>query len=289
MAAPIQKLCHDVSGFISTAALTPYDIIKRTGELKGAIIVVNHDFSQGILRFVLRSSEAITRIHKIIPTIQANHPWVQVVSCNIQSLPAAILEGPEEIILTSTTSIQERYGETSVFFSPQSFMQVTHEVAKNLYDTAATYVRSRRFSTALDLFCGVGGFSFSIAPFVKEVVGVELSKDAIQSAIRAAPLNSCPAPSFYAADVEHFLNTEKLDGVDLVVTNPPRRGLSEGIIEKLKKIQPASILYSSCNPETFARDMQLIRSHTSYQLTSLRAFDMFPLTSHWELLGTIEL
>jgi 23S rRNA (uracil747-C5)-methyltransferase len=288
MTSPVKLLCNAMPSFISAAALTPYDIIQRTGELKGAITVINHDASQGILRFILRSSESIARIRKILPLIQASHPWVQVISCNIQPLPAATLEGPEEVILTSCTDIRETYGETHVIFSPQSFIQVTHEVACELYRTAAEYARCKGFSRALDLFCGVGGFSFSIAPFVKEVIGVELSADAIRSAASAASVNVGPRPTFYSADVESFLSSEKLGEIDLVIANPPRRGLSKGIIAKLQQLQPQSILYSSCNPETFVRDVQLLTADTTYQLTTVKAFDMFPLTHHWEVLGAIE-
>jgi 23S rRNA (uracil747-C5)-methyltransferase len=288
MPPDIQTLCKDIPHFISAASLTPYDVVKRTGELKGALIVINHDHSQGSLRFVLRSSEAIPRIRKILPRIQAAHPWVRVISCNIQPLPAAILEGPEEILLTPDTYIEELYGTVRVLFAPRSFMQVTHEVAQELYGAAAEYVRSKRFSNALDLFCGVGGFSYSIAPFVGAVTGVELSEDAIQSATNAATLNAVPTPRFYAADVEHFLNTETLTDIDLVVVNPPRRGLSAGIIDHLKRLKPKSIIYSSCNPETFARDVQMLCSGTTYGLNSVQAFDMFPLTHHCEVLGVIE-
>jgi 23S rRNA (uracil747-C5)-methyltransferase len=291
MTPPCKSFVADLPNIILSAQLTPYDIEARRGELKGVHIVITHDYSQGIIRFVLRSSEAIPRIKKAIQTIQSRHPWVTVISCTIQPLPAATLEGPEEVLLTSEQFIHERYGETTLLYAPSSFIQVTHEVAEKLYRAAGDYAREGGFSQALDLFCGVGGFSLSVAPFVKRVTGVELSAIAIASAQAAATFNGVPNVDFLSADTEDFLSraiTKSPDPKpDLVIINPPRRGLSPSIIEKLLKLTPRSILYSSCNPTTFARDVKLFSEAGGLTLKSAQLFDMFPLTSHCEVLGAL--
>jgi 23S rRNA (uracil747-C5)-methyltransferase len=204
----------------------------------------------------------------------------------VQPLPAAILEGEEEIVLTSQKSIEERYSDITLSFSPQSFMQVTHEIAEALYARAAHYVSERSFLNALDLFCGVGGFSLSIAPFVKAVTGVELSKMAIESATASAKRLQYANTTFVAADAEHFLRDAHTGSYDLVVVNPPRRGLSPTIIEKLQGIAPTTIIYSSCNPETFARDCAALER--DYTLSRIGLFDMFAMTEHCEVLGFLE-
>ena len=247
----------------------------------------NHDASQGILRFVLRSSEAVPRIRKILATIQAQHPWVSVVSCNIQPLPAAILEGPNEEILTERREMDVTYNNIALSFMPQSFMQVTHEIASALYDRAASYVRGRSFSHALDLFCGVGGFSLSIASSVGKITGVEVSHMAIESARHSATRLGIPHASFFVDDVESFLKQSLSDAVDLVIVNPPRRGLSEGIRNELLKLSPSTIIYSSCDPETFARDVRHLTQR--YRLKLIAPFDMFAMTDHCEVLGILEL
>jgi 23S rRNA (uracil747-C5)-methyltransferase len=281
----IQRLLEDLRRYITELSLVPYDIIERRGELKNLIVMSNQQATEGILRFVLRSTEAIPRIKKRIHDIQAVHPWVTVITCNIQPLPAAILEGPEEVVLTERSLIEEQYGSLTLSFAPQSFMQVTPEIAGALYQRAASYVKEQSYTSALDLFCGVGGFSLSIAPFVSHVIGVEISPQAIQSAALSAQKLGFSHVQFYADDTERFLSHELKQKPDLIVTNPPRRGLSESIISLLMSLDPRTILYSSCSPETFARDCELLSS--MYSLERISLFDMFAMTEHCEVLGVL--
>ena len=118
---PIKSLLHALRRAITELNLAPYDISKRHGELKYIIIMANAEMSQAILRFVVRSVDALDRLQQLAPRIQREFPWVRVVSCNLQPIPAAILEGPEEILITSEDCIEERYGSTPLFFNPQSF------------------------------------------------------------------------------------------------------------------------------------------------------------------------
>jgi 23S rRNA (uracil747-C5)-methyltransferase len=208
-----------------------------------------------------------------------------VVSCNIQPLPAAILEGPEEIILTEAKTIEITYNGIPLTFSPQSFMQVTHEVAEALYARAARYVGEQSYSDALDLFCGVGGFSLSTASAVKTVRGVEFSPSAVKSAQAAAQRLGITNASFTADDVERFLERGDSGTPDLVIANPPRRGLSPTIISSLQNLSPRTILYSSCNPDTFARDLHALSDR--YDLERIALFDMFAMTEHCEVLGIL--
>lgn len=287
MTDPCKRFVADLPNFIAAASLPPYDIKDRRGELKGVQVIMNHDYSEGIVRFILRSSESIPRIKKLVERIQCRHPWASVISCNIQPLPAAIPEGPEEVLLTAQRFIQERYGQTTLLYAPSSFIQVTHEVAEKLYMAAADRAREGHFKEVLDLFCGVGGFSFSVAPFAQHVTGVELSATAIESAQTAAQLNEASNVDFLSADAEDFLCQGPAIAPDLVIVNPPRRGLSPGIIEKVISLAPRLILYSSCNPETFTRDVHMFIQKGNFNLESAKLFDMFPLSLHCEVLGTL--
>lgn len=282
----VQHLFATLKEIIKDARLTPYDITARTGELKHIIVTHNHDESEGILRFILRSSEAIPRISKCVARIQTLHPWVTVVSCNVQPIPAAILEGPDETLLTERKTMEVLYNDISLSFTPQSFIQVTHEIAAALYHRAATYVRENSFSHAVDLFCGVGGFSLSIASSVRAITGIEVSPSAVESAHHSASHLAISHARFIADDVESFLKASALDDVDLIIVNPPRRGLSTGIKQEILRCAPRSIIYSSCAPETFARDCSELTS--AYTLRILAPFDMFPLTDHCEVLGILE-
>jgi 23S rRNA (uracil747-C5)-methyltransferase len=284
---PVRQLVSFLTGIVTERDLIPYDIRNRTGELKHVIVMATQDLSQGIVRFVLRSTEAVSRIRKSIDLIQQNHPWVRVISCNIQPVPAAILEGTEEIVLTEERTIVERYGDTLLYFSPQSFMQVTPEIATKLYSHAQLFASQLKPQSVLDLYCGVGGFSLHVAPQTQSIIGVEISQSAISNALQSASELGFSHARFYASDVVTFLHEQPDLRPDLIITNPPRRGLEEAVISHIIRMKPAAILYSSCNPETFARDAQLLSP--CYALTTITPFDMFPMTHHWEVLGTFAL
>jgi 23S rRNA (uracil747-C5)-methyltransferase len=162
-------------------------------------------------------------------------------------------------------------------------MQVTPEVAFRLYSTARDLAAKLGARDVLDLFCGVGGFSLHVASVTNSVVGVELSDSAIRSARESAALLGYQHTTFHASDVDRFLSQNTELRPDLVIANPPRRGLSHSTINHIVAMTPQHILYSSCNPETFARDAALLCAH--YDLNKVIPFDMFPMTRHCEVLG----
>lgn len=280
---PLQSLLTIVRSLIQEHGLHPYDIVHRNGELKYLIVMADSEISQVVLRFVLRSAALVPQLRAITPELQSRFPWLTVVTCNIQPKHAAILDGPEEMYLTSVSEIRELFNEVPLYFSPQSFMQVTPEIAAQLYARAREFAAERHARTALDLFCGVGGFSLHVARTCSSIIGVESSPSAVASAARSAHEIGASRALFFASDVESFLVTHAEPYPDLVIVNPPRRGLSPEIIRHILRLAPKSILYSSCNPETFARDARELMSQ--YSLQRLAPFDMFPMTSHCEVLG----
>jgi 23S rRNA (uracil747-C5)-methyltransferase len=283
---PIRNLLRKLKSLIGSHKLEPYSIPTRRGELKHIIVMADNSISSAIVRFVLRSTECVGRLRKCVPIIQEAFPWVQVVSCNIQPLPAAVMEGQEEILLTQTSHIREVYGEVPLYLSPQSFMQVTPEIATRLYQRAADAAADRGFTQALDLYCGAGGFSLHLAKHVARVIGVEVSQSAITSAQRSAAEIGSTNTTFLADAVERFLASEQVKRPDLVLVNPPRRGLAEEVVRQVQKLNPSVIFYSSCNPETFVRDFQQLAD--TYELLSIDPFDMFPMTEHIELFSVLQ-
>lgn len=283
--AQITELIHHLRAIIRDRSLTPYNLSTRQGELKQIVVMTTSDNSAGILRFILRSTECIPRIRKAIGELQKDLPWVRVISCNIQPIHAAIPEGEQEILLSDQGEIREQFGEIPLYLTPRSFMQVTPEVARQLYSNAAEIARKRMPEHILDLFCGVGGFALHVAKYAKRVTGVELSESAIRAASRSAKELNYQHVEFHSADSEDYLLRNPNIAPDMVVVNPPRRGLSPGIISELIRLKPESIIYSSCNPTSFARDVAALKDN--YTVLELTPFDMFPLSEHCEVLCTL--
>jgi 23S rRNA (uracil747-C5)-methyltransferase len=262
--------------------ILPYSVSEKKGELKYVIISKSQSHGDFLLRFVLRSKESLDRLKKMTAVLATELPNVKVTTANIQPEHKAILEGDEEIILGSEKNILHQFGEVFLTLGPRSFFQVTPIIAKKLYESVGEIIEERQVKSFLDLFCGVGAFSYFAARSCPEVLGVEISKEAIACADASRSLNKVSGKlDFKALDVEAFL--KNLDqAFETILVNPPRRGLNSAIIKNILAQKPKMILYSSCNAETLARDYQEMSE--DYEISHSQIFDMFPYTSHFETL-----
>ena len=264
--------------FIRDFNLIPYEIESRKGELKGLILFYSPGTDQLYLRFVLRSKECVSRIQKLLPVLQARFPSLACVSANIQSIPHAILEGPEEIFITRTHTIDHQLGEFVLKLAPQAFVQTNVEVATKLYETAADWIAEIKPTMMLDLFCGQGAFSFFSAKSATKILGIEINEDAVNTANLTAKKLNLTHLSFQCMDAQK--ETPNWNA-DLILVNPPRRGLGQ-TVKLIEHQLPKHLLYSSCSVETLAKDLKILESR--YSIKKIRVFDLFPHTEHFETL-----
>lgn len=280
---------------VTRARLTPYDVPARRGELKHLIVTISPD-ARLMVRLVLRSTEALPRVRAQLDWLAERLP-VDVVSVNLQPEHKAVLEGPEEIVLTERSDLPMRLttraGERTLHLRPQSFFQTNTAVAGELYATAADWARAGDPRAVVDLYCGVGGFALHLAgpgadPGAgsgRRVHGVEISAEAVRSARRSV-LEAGLDPAlvtFGAGDA--VVEPWEIAAPDLVVVNPPRRGLGERLCARLEAEASPAVLYSSCSPASLARDLLAL---PSYRPVRARIFDMFPQTAHAEVLVLLE-
>ena len=274
----INTILHDLIPFIRLAKLDPYNIAERKGELKG-IIIFHSD--EAYVRFVLRSKEGLDRIRKNLPELLKSHPKITSVSVNIQPVHQAILEGEEEIFLGPATHIQQAYGNLKLTLRPQGFVQTNQHVAARLYATAASWVQEHKIERFLELFSGQGAFSFHCASFVKEATGVEINPEAVKTARDSAEQSGLTHLHFLAMDASNSGKIIHEKNPELILVNPPRRGLGESL-GLITKSLPDWLIYSSCSVESLGRDLKELSSH--YKIEKAQIFDMFPHTAHFETL-----
>jgi 23S rRNA (uracil747-C5)-methyltransferase len=263
--------------------LTPYDIASQRGEVKGLILGCTYDQSALAVRIVLRSRALEEKFKKIRSHFFTFFPPLSVLTLIIQPQHQANFESEHEIFLTENQYIWERYGSCSVALAPQSFFQVTPVIATALYETARRWLSACSIEKILELYCGAGAFSIATAPLSKESLGIDITEQAIAAAKESAHAAQLTHLSFKAHDLEQSCT---LPYADTVIVNPPRRGLSSAVLDTLMNMQPQHILYSSCNPDTLARDIQMLAP--CYTIVRAQCFDMFPLTSHIETLCLLQ-
>ncbi|MDM4761593.1 methyltransferase domain-containing protein [Galbitalea sp. SE-J8] len=279
----IRAAFDPVAAFIARAAIEPYDVRARRGELKLVVVLEAPDGSL-MIRFVLRSREAEGRMRKHLPALLAAVPTAAVVTINLQPEHKAVVEGPDELPLTPVDTLLVRLDDVTLHVRPGSFVQTNTGVASALYREGAEWVAAAAPRSVWDLYCGVGGFGLHVAARAAadgpgmRVLGVELSAEAIESA-RAAGV---PGTRFEVGDATAFAErSDPADRPDVVIVNPPRRGLGARLAGWLEREGPASVLYSSCNSVSLAADLERM---PSYRVDRARVFDMFPQSSHYELL-----
>jgi 23S rRNA (uracil747-C5)-methyltransferase len=264
--------------FITRAGLTPYDVARREGELKNILVTENHD-GELMVRFVLRSEAELPALRAELPALRQHLP-VRVASANLLPTHVALLEGQEEILLTDDDSLPMRVGDLTLHLGVRSFFQTNLAVAEGLYAQAAEWVDALPVRSAWDLYCGVGGFALAIAGRGVEVLGVETSVDAVAGAARSAADAGLESVSFRDGDATAFA-VGAGGHPDVVIVNPPRRGLDAELCDWLERSGVPHVIYSSCNPDTLARDLARM---PSLRPVEGRVFDMFPQTTHCEVM-----
>lgn len=151
---------------------------------------------------------------------------------------------------------------------------------------------SRRLNSVIDVYCGCGLFSVFLAPFVQEVLGIELNRKAVKFAQNNAEKEHLANVKFVCGDAgEELLKGNLLPAgkpVDLLILDPPRAGCTQPVLKAVAGLQPLRIIYISCNPVTQARDVQYLNESGGYKLLSLQPFDMFPQTQHIEVVALLE-
>ncbi|MCW2758638.1 MAG: rRNA ((747)-C(5))-methyltransferase, partial [Nocardioidaceae bacterium] len=237
-----------LAAFVTTARIAPSDIAERSGELKH------------------------------LPALRDALPHLAVVSVNLQPAHKAVLEGEVEIVLSEQDTLPMPVGGVDLLLRPQSFFQTNTTVADALYRQVRAWVDEVAPRSLWDLYCGVGGFALACAGPGREVVGVESSAEAVAAATRAAH-DSGLAATFVAGDATAYaLKAGRTP--DLVVVNPPRRGIGPELAGWLEDSGVGHVVYSSCNPDTLVRDLAAM---PSLRPVRGRLLDMFPQTDHHEV------
>ncbi|MEX3018710.1 23S rRNA (uracil(747)-C(5))-methyltransferase RlmC [Kluyvera sp. STS39-E] len=266
--------------FIARAGLTPYNVARKRGELKYLLLTESQRDGGMMLRFVLRSEAKLAQLRAALPELQAQLPQLLVITANIQPVHMAIMEGEQEIFFTEQQALAETFNGVPLWIRPQSFFQTNPTVASALYATARDWVRELPVDHMWDLFCGVGGFGLHCATPEMTLTGIEIAPEAIACAKQSAAELGLDKLHFQALDSTQFA-TAQGEVPQLVLVNPPRRGIGKALCDYLSQMAPQYIVYSSCNAQTMAKDF----AHLSgYRVERVQLFDMFPHTAHYEVL-----
>lgn len=270
----------------------------KEGIRKGKVPIYSPRSGTGLLRYlVVRVAETENRamavfvtaernfneIHHLSKYLQGVVPAVAVVAQNVNSSSGNVIFGEKDHFVTKQQVLSDAIGETRFVISPRSFFQVNSGGARLIYEKVREWAALTGRESIVDLYCGVGGIAFFLAPHALEVVGIEVVEAAVADAEKNARLNGIRTCRFEAGDAAKLLTELREDGMHphLVVLNPPRKGCDLEALQGAAALAPARIIYVSCSPQSLARDLDIL-ARLGYRTLEVQPVDMFPQTPHVE-------
>jgi len=285
--SPSNEIRNFISVFAQQNNLEFFDIKQKSGLLRTLIIRTASTGETMVIVSFYKNDKVSMEL--LLEGIKKNFP-------NITSLMYVINEKANDTI--TDQKIELYYGRDHIFeemegmkfkIGPKSFYQTNSAQAYELYKITREFAGLNGNEIVYDLYTGTGTIANFIAGRVKKVVGIEYIPEAIEDAKVNAGINSIENASFFAGDIKSVLNTEFINihgKPEVVITDPPRAGMHEDVINTLLDLNAEKIVYVSCNPATQARDISMLGS--KYIVTKIQPVDMFPHTHHVENVVLLE-
>ena len=270
-----------VMDYVNQYRITAYDEVAHKGLLRH-IYVRRGAVSGEILVCLVINGEKIPRPEELIRRLE-KIPGFATLVLSVNTKKGNAVLGDKFITLSGKGYIEDTLCGLTFRLSPRSFYQVNHHQAQRLYQAAIELAGITKEDLVLDLYCGVGTITLAMASAAGRVIGVEVIPQAVEDAKDNARRNGIENAEFLCADAGAAALELEKQGIrpDVVVVDPPRKGLSADAIEAMHRMNPRRIVYVSCDPATLARDVALLKQH-GYRLQTAMAADLFPRCAHVE-------
>lgn len=284
-----EEIAKYVLEFIKQNHISIYDEKTRKGLFRHIVIKVGLKTNQ-IMCILVVNGKTIPEEEQLIKELTTRFPLIKTIIKNVNMKNTNVILGEENINIYGDGYIQDILGDFTFKISPLSFYQVNPVQAEKLYNLGVEMAQISKEDTVFDLYCGIGTISLFMAKYAKKVYGIEIVKEAVEAAKENAKVNGVTNTEFYAGDVEivldDLINRQGISA-DIVMFDPPRKGLDKNSINNILKIKPKKIVYISCNPATLVRDLAGFES--DYEVKTIIPVDMFPWTSHVECVSVLQL
>ena len=248
-------------------------------------ILIKHGKGSGEVMLAFIVNDLSVDLSDICGFMVKKYPEIVSVLMNLNDRKTNVILGTEEVVLYGRDYIYDVFDGIRVKVSLKSFYQVNHDQMIRLYDTARRLADLDKDKEVLDLYCGIGTISLYLSRFVKHVTGVEIVESAVGNARDNAGLNQIDNCDFILADATKDMDPY-LKNKDVVILDPPRKGVGRKLIDSLKENRIEKIVYISCNPATLARDLELLKD--DYEIGEIYPVDMFPFTIHTECVTVLD-
>ena len=272
-----------IKKLLKSFKIKTYDEDKGYGLLRHVLIRTGKTSSEIMVVLVL-ASPILPSKNNFVKALRKEHPEITTVVINVNDKKTSMVLGDKQQTIYGKGFITDTLCGKQFKISPKSFYQVNPVQTEVLYGKAIEFADLTGKEVVLDAYCGIGTIGIIASDKAKEVIAVELNKDAVRDAITNAKANQIKNVRFYENDAGRFMVglAEQGAKVDVVFMDPPRAGSDEAFLSSVVKLAPKKVVYVSCNPETLARDLKYL-TKKGYEVEKAQPVDMFPFTEHCEV------
>jgi len=278
------EIARCVCDVMKAKNISAYDEITHKGMVRHIYVRTSHDESEAIC-CIIANADSMPHTNFIIKTLTEQFPQLKGILLNVNKRPDNVIVGDKTLTLWGRDYIMDTLCGKTFRCSMQSFFQINHAQTNHLYAAAAEYARDGKetIGTLLDLYCGVGTVGISMASPADKLIGIEIIPEAIRDAKENAIANGLINTEFICDDAGKAAIALAKRGLrpNVVVVDPPRKGLGDDAIEIMSTLSPDRIVYISCDPATQARDAKKLIEY-GYVPQKMKLYDMFPRTEHIE-------
>jgi 23S rRNA (uracil1939-C5)-methyltransferase len=273
------EILHTVRKLAVGSSLPAYSVKNHSGFWRFLVIREGKNTSEVMINIITtRFEEKLMK--NLASSLIEKFPEIKSFVNNINSGKANIAFGEEEYLIYGTNSITEKLGKFRFEISANSFFQTNTHQTERLYSTVLKFADLKGDEIVYDLYSGTGTIAIYISESVKEVVGFEFVKNAVDNAFRNCEINGIKNCKFILGDIKEKLKLHYENKPGVVIIDPPRDGMHKDVVKTVLDISPNKIVYVSCNPTTLARDLAVMKDF--YEIEIVQPVDMFPHTFHIE-------
>ena len=287
----LNEIGNALCTFFAQQGIRPYD--EQSGKGLVRHIFLRRGAHSGQIMVCLVCTRAkLPHAEQLCTALRGQFPAISTILLNVNAKNTNVILGSENRILYGPGYIEDTLCSVPVRLGPLSFYQVNTLAAERLYGVAAQYAQLTPDDTLLDLYCGMGTIGLSMAEQCRELIGVEIVPEAIESAkANAARMGEAVAAKsrFFCADAGQAATRLAAEGLhpDIVMLDPPRKGCDEATLSAVVCMAPRRVVYVSCNPATAARDAAWLEQN-GYHAEKVQPVDLFPRTKHVEAIVSLQ-
>ena len=280
------KIIDEIKKTLNKKKISVYDEKKHKGLLRHVMVRTN-SFNEAMLVLVINDRTVSNEIKEILKEVMDKVKEITSVYVSLNDRKTNVAIGSKNILIYGEKTIKESIDGINFNISPTSFFQINLEQTKRLYSLAISMFENIENKRIVDAYAGTGTIGMILSKEAKNVYSIEIVESAVKDGIQTAKENKIENVQFICGDVNKELGKLiKSEAVDSIILDPPRKGIDEESLLNISKVGIKEIVYISCNPSTFARDIEILEKE-GYKLVRVKPVDMFPQTSHIEVVGRL--